>query len=230
MKRRTIDPLVNRIVSDWTECVRLQKVTRIKGGKRVTTLCRNTGRPAKFLDPITSVPFASTLAFNRMRSTYYFDPSRCHESVLLEDFSTRATYASTGGNGVLLTPPASATGVSYVEFVLEVTGTHSHMHIGVCDGRFDVSGGWTALSDPDAWLYSVYNMKKVHQGAIEDFGTLSPKKGDRCGLSCPDRNLAQHRLDPKGDGRLLLLRTCSRISIFCPNPRLIQLPIDPTPD
>lgn len=166
-------------MAEWLDCVRLPKTFKIRNGKRVQMLCRNTGFPAKYEDPITSVPFASMLAFNRMRQVYYFDTQKCHETVLLEDFATRATYAGCGGSSLLLTPAASATGVSYVEFLLETTGQFQHLHIGVCDGTFDVVGGWTGLSDPNSWLYSVYNMKKHHDGVTEDFGLKHPQKGDR---------------------------------------------------
>jgi len=186
MKSGAVAPIVIRTMKEWSQCVAIKARRQLlkKDGKKAIKelLCWNTRQPAKYKDPITNVPFASMLAFNRMRQIYYFDSRQAHETVMLEDYATRATFIGSGGGSILCTPPVSATGISYVEFLLETIGQFAHMHIGVCDGSFDLKSGWTALSEGNSALLATYNMKKLHMGVVEDFGVVTPKKGDRLGL------------------------------------------------
>jgi hypothetical protein len=53
---------------------------------------------------------------------------------------------------------------TYVHACMQLTGQYQHLRFGVCDGSFDVNGGWTAQSDPQARLYSCFDSKAYYKG------------------------------------------------------------------
>ena len=97
----------------WELAVKLPAPVLKKGVPRPKeVLCETTGRPAKYMDPLTLVPFRDMHTFHQRRQCFYFDIKRCHEDIIMENHGTRVTCTQSAGRSVMLTPPIGAIGTS----------------------------------------------------------------------------------------------------------------------
>ena len=97
----------------WELAVKLPAPVLKKGVPRPKeVLCETTGRPAKYVDPLTLVPFRDMHTFHQRRQCFYFDIKRCHEDIIMENHGTRVTCTQSAGRSVMLTPPIGAIGTS----------------------------------------------------------------------------------------------------------------------
>lgn len=97
----------------WELAVSLSAPVFKKGVPRPKEIiCESTGKPAKYVDPLTLVPFRDMRVFNQRRQCFYFDIKRCHEDIIMENHGTRVTCTQSGGRSVMLTPPIGAIGTS----------------------------------------------------------------------------------------------------------------------
>eukprot|EP00802_Teleaulax_amphioxeia_P004645 Tamp_04649.p1 GENE.Tamp_04649~~Tamp_04649.p1 ORF type:complete len:798 (+),score=167.98 Tamp_04649:99-2492(+) len=167
----------------WELAVKLPAPVLKKGVPRPKeVLCETTGRPAKYMDPLTLVPFRDMHTFHQRRQCFYFDIKRCHEDIIMENHGTRVTCTQSAGRSVMLTPPIGAIGTSYVEFEIQHEGRNPYFFFGVCEGRHDVSGGWTAHADETAALYFAYDGKKQLNGEMSPYTSTEIRRMDRIGL------------------------------------------------
>jgi hypothetical protein len=166
-------------------------------------MCEASGRPARFRDPLTLIPFRDMHTFHQRRQNFYFDIKKCHEDIIMENNGTRVTCTQPGGRSVLLSPPIGAIGTSYVEFEIQHEGRNPYFFFGVCEGKHDVHGGWTAHADPTAALYFAFTGEKQLNGEKGPYTRTLLNRMDRVGLLVDmDRGVFEILINDESQGVL----------------------------
>ena len=178
-----VDYILKNVHKRWEAGVKLPEPVFKKGMPRPKVImCESTGRPAKYCDPLTQMPFRDMHTFHQRRQCFYFDIKKCNQDIIMEDYGTRVTCTQAGGRSVLLTPPIGAIGTSYVEFEIQNEGRTPYFFFGLCEGKHDVQGDWTAHTDKSAALYFSHDGKKQVDGQLEHYTNVALHRMDRVGL------------------------------------------------
>ena len=203
-----LEYMVKAVEKCWEQAVRLEiaapRDSSLRGARRPKEIsCASTGRPAKYRDPLTLVPFRDMHTFHMRRQCFYFDIKKCHEDIIMENTGTRVSCTQTGGRTVLLTPPIGPMGTSYVEFEIQNEGRVPYFCFGICEGKNDVHGGWTATSDDTSVLYLAADGQKQIRGHVEPYTRTLLRRMDRVGLLVDmDRGVFEVLINDESQGVL----------------------------
>ena len=199
-----LEHMVKAAEKCWQAAVKLPPPVYKRGAPRPKEImCESSGRPARFRDPLTLIPFRDMHTFHQRRQNFYFDIKKCHEDIVMENHGTRVTCTQPGGRSVVLSPPIGAIGTSYVEFEVQHEGRNPYFFFGVCEGKYDVHGGWTAHADPTAALYFAYTGEKQLEGQKGPYTRTLLKRMDRVGLLVDmDRGVFEILINDESQGVL----------------------------
>ena len=116
---------------------------------------------------------------------FAFDSSRSHPNHQILDGGMLAVLREDGDSehSALLLPAIERSGRSYVEFLIDNTGTPDcYVQLGVCTGQHDVRGGTPAYQSDSGWCFSCHNGNLLHYDQGSEYSSKLPRVGDRVGL------------------------------------------------
>ena len=116
---------------------------------------------------------------------FAFDSSRSHPNHQILEGGMLAVLLQDGDSehSAMLLPAVKRAARSYVEFLIENSGTPDcYVQLGVCTGQHDVMGGTPAYQSDSGWCFSCHNGNLLHYDQGSEYSNKLPRAGDRVGL------------------------------------------------